>query len=369
LVIKTTSGNVYSTLNTGALGGYTSIGIQDNTTGAYQAWAYVKTEMANVNTPSAKVVVKPGDTGTEVTWAFGSTGALTVPGGGAVFTIGTGTIGVTANATSGNAYLGLDDTGSAATLYGNAGVQIVTGANVSWNFDAAGNLTAPGNISAVGNVTGGNLTTAGLATVTGNITGGNLNTGAQVVATGNITGGNVLTGGIVSVTGNVTGGNVLTSGLISATGNIFANNLGNISSLNLNGNASAVLYGNGIFAAVAGGSSTVNTGYNVGANVVVLAGAIKIRYNGMGDIELQATSGTIGAYWTGQYITATTSTTLESSRSLNTSVWWAIGANVGSTGDTIIITLMDTTNGKIYRVTTIITPTGNCGSVIVETLI
>ena len=48
------------------------------------------------------------------------------------------------------------------------------------------------------------------------------------------------------------------------------------------------------------------TGYNVGANVVVLAGAIKVRYNGIGDIELQATSGTIGAYWCGQYTTAST---------------------------------------------------------------
>jgi hypothetical protein len=168
---------------------------------------------------------------------------------------------------------------------------------------------------------------------------------------------------------NTTSKEITYGNVINVAGNITANNLGNISSLNLNGNASAVLYGNGIFAAVAGGSSIVTTGYNVGANTVVLAGAIKVRYNGIGDIELQATSGTIGAYWTGQYITASASTTLESSRSLNTSVWWAIGANVGATGDTIIITLMDTTNGKIYRVTTIVTPTGNCGSIMIETLI
>jgi hypothetical protein len=247
-------------------------------------------------------------------------------------------------------------------------------------------------INVAGNVSAGNLLAAGLS-LSGNVVSA-LVSAANITTTANISGnfilgnGSLLTGiaasygnanvvanvaalgsNPVSTTGNITGGNVLTGGILSATGNIFANNLGNISSINLNGNASAVLYGNGIFAAVAGGSSTVNTGYNVGAGVVVLAGAIKVRYNGMGDIELQATSGTIGAYWTGQYITASTSTVLESSRSLNTSVWWAIGANVGSTGDTIIITLMDTTNGKIYRVTTIITPTGNCGSVIVETLI
>jgi hypothetical protein len=113
--------------------------------------------------------------GNAAQWTFDTTGNLTVPGGGAVFSIGTGTMGVTANATSGNAYLGLDDTSSAATLYGNAGVQIGTNGNVSWNFQPSGNLSAPGNIIAVGNVTGGNIVTAGsggdIALTGGNITG------------------------------------------------------------------------------------------------------------------------------------------------------------------------------------------------------
>ena len=122
--------------------------------------------------------------GNAAQWTFGSTGNLTVPGGGAVFSIGTGTMGVTANATSGNAYLGLDDTGSTATLYGNAGVQIGTNGNVGWNFDTAGNLTAPGNISAVGNVTGGNVLTGGLISATGNVTAGNISTGVITLTNG-----------------------------------------------------------------------------------------------------------------------------------------------------------------------------------------
>jgi len=117
------------------------------------------------------------------------------------------------------------------------------------------------------------------------------------------------------------------------------------------------------------GSTSVNTGYNAGPNTVVLAGAIKVRYNGMGDIELQSLSGTIAVTWSGQYITGGTITMLAGSYNLNTSAWTGVNGNMGSEGDTIIITLMDKTNSKIYRVTTIVTPTGNHGSVIIETLI
>jgi filamentous hemagglutinin len=304
LVIKTTSGNVYSTLNTGAVGGYTSIGIQDNTTGAYQAWAYVKTEMANVNTPSAKVVVVPGDTGAEVTWTFDAVGNLTVPGGGAIITAGTGTVGITANATSGNAYLGLDDTGSAATLYGNAGVQIGT-AGGNWDFDASGNLTVPGTVTAAAgqtlvlqaaagqnadlvsnngnNVVYVNDTAAYVQTVDGGAnvslwtfdTAGDLGAPGNISAVGNITGAYILGNGsqltglpatygnsnvatflaafgsnTVSTTGNITAGNLVTGG---SSGNIFgANNIsantfsasGNVTAGGLTVNGAGVVTGN-----------------------------------------------------------------------------------------------------------------------------
>ena len=99
---------------------------------------YVKLEAAG------NVLIGSNDAvGNAAQWTFDTIGNLTVPGGGAVFSIGTGTMGVTANATSGNAYLGLDDTSSAATLYGNAGVQIGTNGNVGWNFQPSGNLTLP----------------------------------------------------------------------------------------------------------------------------------------------------------------------------------------------------------------------------------
>jgi len=90
-------------------------------------------------------------TDTDVTnnWIFGTNGNLTLPGGGSVYNIGTGTAGITANITSGNAYLGLDDTSSGATLFGNAGVQIGTNVSVAWNFTASGNLTLPTNTAKI----------------------------------------------------------------------------------------------------------------------------------------------------------------------------------------------------------------------------
>ena len=76
-------------------------------------------------------------------WTFDADGNLSVPGGGSVYSVGAGTAGITANITSGNAYLGLDDTDSTATLFGNAGVQIGTLSGVAWNFSASGDLTLP----------------------------------------------------------------------------------------------------------------------------------------------------------------------------------------------------------------------------------
>jgi len=78
ITVRTTNGNSNSIF--GAGDAYAQFGIQDDNTGAYQAWAYVETDMANVNTPSAVVILKPGNTGTEVRWNFDATGNLTLPG-------------------------------------------------------------------------------------------------------------------------------------------------------------------------------------------------------------------------------------------------------------------------------------------------
>ena len=90
-------------------------------------------------------------TDTDVTnnWIFNKNGNLSIPGGGSVYSVGAGTAGITANATSGNAYLGLDDIPSGATLFGNAGVQIGTNVSVAWNFTASGNLTLPTNTAKI----------------------------------------------------------------------------------------------------------------------------------------------------------------------------------------------------------------------------
>jgi len=80
-------------------------------------------------------------------WTFGTDGNLTVPGGGAVWTLGTGTSGLTANfADPYKVNLGLDYASNTATLAGANSVVIEsnTGANTNqWTFDTSGNLTLP----------------------------------------------------------------------------------------------------------------------------------------------------------------------------------------------------------------------------------
>ena len=75
------------------------------------------------------------------TWTFGADGALTVPGGGTIWSIGTGTVGLTANiADPSDSYLGLAS--GAPTLAGSNGVEIGAG-NKAWNFDSTGVLSIP----------------------------------------------------------------------------------------------------------------------------------------------------------------------------------------------------------------------------------
>jgi len=125
LEIKTTDGNVYSTLTTDASGGYASVGLQDNNTGANPAWAYVETDMSDVNDPSAVVILKPGDTGTEVRWTFTADGNLTTPGNIMVDVAGDAIIGSSSN------------------------VNVSAGGN-TWTFGTDGVLQVPSNATAAG---------------------------------------------------------------------------------------------------------------------------------------------------------------------------------------------------------------------------
>ena len=84
-------------------------------------------------------------------WTFGVDGNLTIPGGGAVWTLGAGTAGLTANiADPLQVNLGLDYASNTATLAGNSGVYIQTNSDANskqWTFGTDGNLTTPGNIN------------------------------------------------------------------------------------------------------------------------------------------------------------------------------------------------------------------------------
>ena len=77
LDIQVTVGNAYSTVSLYETG--SQLIIQDNTTGPNPAWALFEADLANVNTPQAVVILKPGDTGTEVRWTFNADGNTVFP--------------------------------------------------------------------------------------------------------------------------------------------------------------------------------------------------------------------------------------------------------------------------------------------------
>ena len=87
----------------------------------------------------------------QIDWTFGTDGNLSIPGGGAVWTIGQGTAALTANIQDPQAVnLGLDYTSNTATLAGNSGVYIQTNsiANTKqWAFGTDGNLNVAGHIN------------------------------------------------------------------------------------------------------------------------------------------------------------------------------------------------------------------------------
>ena len=77
LDIKVTVGNAYSTVS--LYDTASQLIIQDNTTGPNPAWALFEADLANVNTPQAVVILKPGDTGNEVRWTFNADGGTIFP--------------------------------------------------------------------------------------------------------------------------------------------------------------------------------------------------------------------------------------------------------------------------------------------------
>ena len=99
----------------------------------------------------------------EKQWVFGTDGNLSIPGGGAVWTLGSGTAGLTANiADPYQVNLGLDYASNTATLNANNSVYIQTNSgNTQWAFLANSLMTAPGAISAVGNISAGNISVSG----------------------------------------------------------------------------------------------------------------------------------------------------------------------------------------------------------------
>jgi hypothetical protein len=231
---------------------------------------------ANVYAHS-NVVIYTDSNGTGNTWVFGTDGNLTVPGGGAVWTLGAGTAGLTANFADPYAVnLGLDYTTNTATLAGATSVVIQsnTGANTNqWNFDATGNLTVPGNIivttgivaSALASpapyLSGFDSLSAVYISASGNINGDNLN------ATANITAGNVVTtgsGGDITMTGgNITGANIVSANTFvsNAFNVVTAGNLSITSQYGL-GFTGTILEDNGTLELIANGGGGVVLGWD-----------------------------------------------------------------------------------------------------------
>jgi hypothetical protein len=263
-----------SGINGGVAGWVRIQGGQDDDTGVLHGNVSIATYIPNTQTRQY--------------WTFDNAGNLTVPGGGAVWTLGTDTVGLTANiADPYQVNLGLDYAANTATLAGNSSVYIQTnsGAN-SWAFGNTGNTTFPngavftgydlyaaansyvelagstgntymgvGNdgvyiqtdwngaqrqwsFSETGNLTlpaGGNLIVS-----SGGIVGSNANpapylsgfdsvSAITLSASGNIIGGNIVTsgsGGDITMTGgNITGAGNISAGNVSVTGNVSANNI------------------------------------------------------------------------------------------------------------------------------------------------
>ena len=149
------------------------------TTTEYVAGMGVLNATGNINGIFANAnvaVIGAGDQG----WTFNANGNLTIPGGGAVWTLGTSTSGLTANfADPYKVNLGLDYASNTATLTGANSVYIQSNTN-QWAFSTDGSLTLPNG--AVIKDTAGNSVAVGA--------GAGANQGNQSVAIGENAGAN-----------------------------------------------------------------------------------------------------------------------------------------------------------------------------------
>jgi hypothetical protein len=226
------------------------------------------------------------NTATPNTWTFSGDGNLSIPGGGAVWTLGAGTAGLTANfADPYQVNLGLDYASNTATLAGanSVVIQSNTGANTNqWSFSNTGNLNTPqgGYIGPAGvkgdgtMLTGGKGNIASLTSYYSNVDALNYSSCVTVNADGtlNITtygDGTGIAGQWQFANGNLTlpvGGNlVVSSGSIVGDGASPApsiNGFDSISAITLS--ASGNVYGTNIVAESAFEIQVYNFNANVG---------------------------------------------------------------------------------------------------------
>ena len=113
--------------------------------------------------------------------------------------------------------------------------------------------------------------------------------------------------------------------------------------------------------------NTNNSGYDASQYVEVREENIKVRYAGNGDLELSTIVDGISISYTGYYQTQLTINTLSSATTLSTSTWLPVNAAMSSVGDSMELKLQD--GSHIYRITGMVTPTLNNGSVVIETLV
>jgi hypothetical protein len=132
--------------------------------------------MANVNTPSAKVVVVPGDTGAEVTWTFGADGTTLFPGDDILAPINNNLrVTVQDQENDGWAVFNVVTDGAntlASTRLQRQEFRVTTdqaGAPKIWKFDNTGNLTLPANTFSINYANGTQVPLGGNAN-TGNVT-------------------------------------------------------------------------------------------------------------------------------------------------------------------------------------------------------
>ena len=140
LDIKVTNGNAYSTVS--LYDGGSQLIIQDNTTGLNPAWALFEADLANVNTPQAVVILKPGDTGNEVRWTFDALGNLTLPANTFAVNYANGNPVVISGGAAGLPLANGTSNINIATANGNV---TVTANATTWTFAADSTITLPYN--------------------------------------------------------------------------------------------------------------------------------------------------------------------------------------------------------------------------------